>query len=191
MNIHHASLFPDIIGASSFCNAEVPEDSIRLALQEPSLKSILGIDIGRIPIPRGTLAGEIVEDVIREPATGDDTPTPDDIADQPSPPESECLQSLATSADITPALEEKIACELNRYILVDWQHKESIQAAMRKEIRRILRANDFSAERSQILAKEIVEKLVSEELKSTQEAPPDDLQVAASEGNAEREAVEP
>lgn len=41
MNIHHASLFPDLIGASGYCNELLVEQSLRLKLKEKEIKKVV------------------------------------------------------------------------------------------------------------------------------------------------------
>ncbi|MCU8287705.1 FRG domain-containing protein [Vibrio vulnificus] len=121
MNVHHASLFPDLIGAADYCNIFMAELEREKALQQRK------VDPVREPV--------IVEAVQPE---------------QPSRPVEknagsilELLKSTPESQEVEPNRIQLIADELNKYLsksmVVDWQARETVQAEMKNATRVLLR----------------------------------------------------
>lgn len=130
MNIHHASLFPDLIGASGYCN-----DLIRDAIiaSKPSVNETSDVEE---QADSSTLASSPGWDKHRL--------TSGDIR-------SELLESLITEEkqrnSITPSKLGLVVDELLSFINesagVDWYKKDSIKARLRNVVRRSLRKQQF------------------------------------------------
>lgn len=120
MNVHHASLFPDLIGAADYCNIFMAEIERDKALQqrvpppvpEPSVDTT---QTDQHALPLGQNAGSILE----------------------------LLKSTTESQEVEPSRIQLIADELNKYLsksmVVDWQERDTPQAEMKNTTRVLLR----------------------------------------------------
>ncbi|EPW3003025.1 hypothetical protein BST50_06425 [Vibrio vulnificus] len=121
MNVHHASLFPDLIGAADYCNIFMAELEREKALQqrqvEPVQKSATEdtAQPAQTALPVGQNAGSILG----------------------------LLKSTPESLEVEPNLIQLIADELNKHLsksmVVDWQARETVQAEMKNATRVLLR----------------------------------------------------
>jgi len=121
MNVHHASLFPDLIGAADYCNIFMAELEREKALQqrqvEPVQKSATEdtAQSAQTALPLSQNAGSILE----------------------------LLKSTPESQEVEPNRIQLIADELNKYLsksmVVDWQARETVQAEMKNATRVLLR----------------------------------------------------
>lgn len=125
MNVHHASLFPDLIGASEYCNiltAEV-EQAAEIARQATSAAAAASATPVAAPQETGpeapaatTASTQSIEDLLR------------------APPEAQ---------QVEPGRIELMALEVSKAIaenkVVDWDKREAVQARLRNAIRVVLR----------------------------------------------------
>ncbi|RUO29230.1 hypothetical protein CWE12_09605 [Aliidiomarina sedimenti] len=120
MNVHHASLFPDLIGAADYCNIFMAEIGRDRTLQQ------------RVSTPKPEPTVEITQ------------------VEQSALPQSEnsasileLLKSTPESHEVEPTRIQLIADELNKYLsksmVVDWQERETVQAEMKNATRVLLR----------------------------------------------------
>lgn len=125
MNVHHASLFPDLIGASEYCNiltaeAEQAAEIARQAANAAAAASATPIDAPQEAGPEAQAAAaastQSIEDVLR------------------APPEAQ---------QVEPGRIELMALEVTKAIaenkVVDWDKREAVQARLRNAIRVVLR----------------------------------------------------
>lgn len=145
MNVHHASLFPDLIGASDYCNittAEAEEETNlaraaeheRLAItQVVQVHPILATDPIDVPVVDTGDAASSIESILRAPAGGQ---------------------------ELEPGTFALIAGELSRDIakhkVVDWDKREDSQARIRNIIRVTLRRKGYPSQQRD----EVVEKIM-------------------------------
>ncbi|MCK6423065.1 MAG: FRG domain-containing protein [Aquabacterium sp.] len=125
MNVHHASLFPDLIGASEYCNiltAEA-EQAAEIARQATSAAAAASATPVAAPQEAGpeapaaaTASTQSIEDVLR------------------APPEA---QQVEPGRIALMALEVSKAIAENK--VVDWDKREAVQARLRNAIRVVLR----------------------------------------------------
>jgi len=122
MNVHHSSLFPDLHGASDYCNLYITErERERRTLKESDIQQPI------IPAEEADSSGNDVP-----------APTPENIGS---------VNELLKSFYQGPALDDDkikfIAEELSKVLakgkLVDWQEREALQAEMKNKTRVILR----------------------------------------------------
>lgn len=121
MNVHHASLFPDLIGAADYCNIFMAELEREKALQQRKVDPVrepVIVEAGQPEQPSrpvGKNAGSILE----------------------------LLKSTPESQEVEPNRIQLIADELNKYLsksmVVDWQSRETVQAEMKNATRVLLR----------------------------------------------------
>ena len=124
MNVHHASLFPDLIGASDYCNiltAEA-EQVAEIARQAAKAAANVSAPAAEPPVPTADVpaadanSAHSIQDVLRAPAE---------------------------AQQVEPGRVAVIAQELARVLasnqVVDWDKREAVQARLRNGIRVVLR----------------------------------------------------
>ncbi|CUI44882.1 FRG domain-containing protein [Achromobacter xylosoxidans] len=146
MNVHHASLFPDLIGASDYCNittAEAEEEvSLARAAEHERLTASQVVQVPSVP------AVDVVE-----------APTID--SEQTSFSIEAILRAHPDAQQVEPGRIALIAGELSRDIskhqVVDWDKREDAQARMRNVIRVTLRKNGYPSQ----LRDDVVEQIMN------------------------------
>lgn len=121
MNVHHASLFPDLIGAADYCNIFMAELEREKALQQRKVDPVrapLIVEAGQPEqpsLPLGQNAGSILG----------------------------LLKSTPESQEVESNRIQLIADELNKHLsksmVVDWQARDTVQAEMKNTTRVLLR----------------------------------------------------
>lgn len=126
MNVHHASLFPDLIGAAQYCNELVAEYAAQGRVETRSIAI-------NIPIKQPNDTG--LEAAI----------TPRDI-------EGRILDALKSSkfnreveAPRLAQIAKELATETKKHISVDWEKRDSVKASMRNAARSVLRRLGYPA----------------------------------------------
>ncbi len=125
MNVHHASLFPDLLGASEYCNiltaeAEQAAEIARQANNAAAAAAAAPVAVPQEAAPQAPAAAmastRSIEDVLR------------------APPEAQ---------QVEPGRIALIALEVSKAIaenkVVDWDKREAVQARLRNAIRVVLR----------------------------------------------------
>lgn len=145
MNIHHASLFPDLIGASGYCN-----DLIREAL-----------------LVRQAKLADVEETVsLNKSSVKVSTPSWDKHRLDPTSTKSILLDSLIVDesirSKISPCELQEVVNDLLEFINqkagVDWYQKEAVLARLRNIVRRALRKNNFPDDFISISAETLILK---------------------------------
>lgn len=120
MNVHHASLFPDLIGAADYCNIFMAELERDRALQQ------------RVTTPKSALVSKTTE------VEQSELPLSENSASI-----LELLKSTPESQEVEPSRIQLIADELNKYLsksmVVDWQERDTAKAEMKNTTRVLLR----------------------------------------------------
>ncbi|AWH36917.1 hypothetical protein C1929_09195 [Stenotrophomonas sp. ZAC14D1_NAIMI4_6] len=135
MNVHHASLFPDLIGASDYCNittAEAEEEaSLARAVERERLIASQIVQVPSVP------AVDVVE-------------APIIASEQTSFKIDAILRAHPDAQQVEPGRIALIASELSHDIskhqVVDWEKREDAQARMRNVIRVTLRKNGYPSQ---------------------------------------------
>lgn len=179
MNVHHASLFPDLIGASEFCNVLISEKhwvnetvEQKLAVEdepivEPeSLESnfdSLDFDMSSSEIDleeQGLITGAIAEDTANYDL---DLNFHTAIADTPDEAFIESILSFMapemsepTRQRVTRLISDKLVDSLT----VDWETRDSVQAGARNVVRSILRKYGFPMKKRDAFINEIFTQLI-------------------------------
>lgn len=124
MNVHHASLFPDLIGASDYCNILTAEAEQAAEIARQAAKA----------------AANVSAPAAEPPAPTTDTP-PADVNSAHSI--QDVLRAPAEAQQVEPGRIAVIAQELARVLasnqVVDWDKREAVQARLRNGIRVVLR----------------------------------------------------
>lgn len=138
MNVHHASLFPDLIGAADYCNIFMAEIERDRALAKPT-------------------EPEKVSTVSSEPTVEIATPVSTENINSIL----ELLKSTPESKEVEPSRIDLIADELNRYLsksmVVDWQERETVQAEMKNTTRVLLRKFGYPVKARDTVIENILE----------------------------------
>lgn len=124
MNVHHASLFPDLIGASDYCNiltaeaeqaAEIARQAAKAAASAPPPAAEPQESAVEAPVAvTGSL--QSIEDVLRAPA-----------------------EAQQVEPGRIPLIAQELAKVIASNKVVDWDKREAVQAQMRTAIRVLLR----------------------------------------------------
>ncbi|MDD4913204.1 MAG: FRG domain-containing protein [Sideroxydans sp.] len=138
MNVHHASLFPDLIGASSFCNIMVAEEAQQMREEEIVKRKQQETEK---PLP------EITEEIEVEPAEA--------LIAEFQKVLSAPTDSAQVEASRLELIARELAAEIARNQYVDWEKRESIKAAMRNAARVVLRKYGYPAS----VREEVLDKL--------------------------------
>lgn len=142
MNVHHASLFPDLIGASDYCNILTAEAEQEAEIARQAVKEAASM------VPP---AAQLVEPVVDAPmAAVGVTQSIEDV-----------LRAPAEAQQVEPGRIPLIAQELAKVIaankVVDWDRREAVQAQMRTAMRVLLRKYGYP----QTLREQVAEKVLS------------------------------
>lgn len=124
MNVHHASLFPDLIGASEYCNiltaeAEQTAEIARQAAKAASSALAPAVEpqepVAEAPVA-ATGSMQSIEDVLRAP-----------------------VEAQQVEPGRIPLIAQELAKVIAGSKVVDWDKREAVQAQMRTSIRVLLR----------------------------------------------------
>lgn len=124
MNVHHASLFPDLIGASDYCNILTAEaeqaDEIARQAAKAAASAPPPADEPQEPAVEAPVAAvgslQSIEDVLRAPA-----------------------EAQQVEPGRIPLIAQELAKVIASNKVVDWDKREAVQAQMRTSIRVLLR----------------------------------------------------
>ncbi|MCG7936725.1 MAG: FRG domain-containing protein [Candidatus Thiodiazotropha taylori] len=120
MNVHHASLFPDLIGAADYCNVFISETERQRLLEKTPEVITSPTEVTVTPATK------------EQPASAESIDTLADLLKHP--PESQ---------EVEPGRIELIAEELSKYLsksmLVDWEERDTLQAEIKNTTRVLLR----------------------------------------------------
>jgi hypothetical protein len=148
MNVHHASLFPDLIGASEYCNLLVAEERRDYELEQSALriqKELESVDDDVDELPVHVFVGD----------------------DKDTPVIASILHTYAAS-QVEPGriqhIAEKLAKDLDKLKTVDWRIRETIQSQMRTSMRITLRKFGYPVSQRDEAVTAIIEYLINEEV---------------------------
>lgn len=127
MNVHHASLFPDLLGAAQYCNIMVAEEAIAYRQSEIERKAQPETPATEAPTAKPAI-----------PATEGEVQTLRQV-----------LAAPEDSSGVEPArlelIAQELAAELTKNQFVDWEKRDSAKAAMRNAARVVLRRLGYPA----------------------------------------------
>ena len=142
MNVHHASLFPDLIGASDYCNILTAEAEQVAEIARQAAKAAANVSA---------------------PATEPPTPAADTYPADANSAHSiqDVLRAPAEAQQVEPGRIAVIAQELARVLasnqVVDWDKREAVQARLRNGIRVVLRKYGYP----QVLRDTVTEQVLN------------------------------
>lgn len=142
MNVHHASLFPDLLGAADYCNVFTSEIERDKALKKPVAPDAVIVET----------AVPVVEAVVAEPAQIDSIKA--------------LLLSTPESKEVEPSRIELIASELSNHLskamVVDWQERESIKSQITNITRVILRKFGYPVNAREVVVSQILDVMAKQ-----------------------------
>jgi hypothetical protein len=149
MNVHHASLFPDLLGASEYCNVITTEEEMAAAVtasgqhHEVTITENLTVtDHTQAAVTSATSAVTLasIEDLLRQPL-GAEQLMPVGIA----------------------RMAEELASSIAKNKVVDWETRETVQARLRNVVRVVLRRHHYPKAMLEQVAEQVLalEKLTN------------------------------
>ena len=172
MNVHHANLFPDLIGASNHCNAQVSRTNHQLDIRDKNI-GIGDFKFDEAPIvPHGAWVDAINDEARQKPEPSENIkstePTPETTSNESATTKLSgkfninsfsmmgkndrflALENLLGAGSL-PSKElhnliDELDYSLKDHLILDWQDKDSAKAGMRNVIRRSLRKFQYPEE---------------------------------------------
>ena len=141
MNVHHASLFPDLIGASDYCNILTAEAEQAAEIARQAVKEVTGMLLPTAqplePVTDAPMAAagstQSIEDVLRAPVE---------------------------AQQVEPGRIPLIAQELSKVIfnnkVVDWEKRDAIQAQIRTAMRVLLRKYGYPPNVREVVVEQVL-----------------------------------
>ncbi|MDY0223181.1 MAG: FRG domain-containing protein [Desulfobacterium sp.] len=150
MNVHHASLFPDLIGASDYCNLLMEEEYRQQVIDEEQI----GIQLTENVVVSDEAAGE--------PHQAD---KPEDLKEVE--PLTAILNEPKESSQVEPGriqlIAKQLSKEFEKHKVVDWESRDTIQAKLRNVTRVILRKYGYPAAVREQLIEKILEVMATKQ----------------------------
>lgn len=144
MNVHHASLFPDLLGASEYCNVITTEAEMTAAVQQRGKHIELTItecvtandqmDAEVTSVSASTATLTSIEEVLRHPV-GAEQVEPGRIV----------------------LMAEELAASIAKNKVVDWETRDAVQARLRNVVRVVLRKYGYP----QTLREQVAEQVLA------------------------------
>lgn len=143
MNVHHASLFPDLLGASEYCNVITTEAEMAAAVLQRGrhveltiTENVTATDQAEATVTPATTPATLtsIEDLLRHPA-GAEQVEPGRIA----------------------LMAEELASSIAKNKVVDWETREAVQARLRNVVRVVLRKYGYP----QALREQVAEQVLA------------------------------
>lgn len=129
MNVHHASLFPDLLGASDYCNILTTEAQLEIEIANAAIVPV-SVTVQAEPLQmQASLGSESVsvsypdiESLLRAPT-----------------------ESTQVEPGRIPLIAEELAQEIEKNKVVDWETRDTVQARLRNVVRIVLRKYGYPA----------------------------------------------
>ena len=143
MNVHHASLFPDLIGASDYCNLLMEEEHRQQAIEEGAIE---------IQVSDSVVVGDEVTAVVIPAEVPEDLNEVEILAALLNGPE----ESSQVEPGRIQLIAKQLSKEFEKHKVVDWESRDAIQAKLRNVARVILRKYGYPV----TVRDQVVEKLI-------------------------------
>ena len=144
MNVHHASLFPDLLGASEYCNVITTEAEMAAAVHQRGKHHELTIT------ETVEAMDQMTAEVIHSNATA---ATLDSIED--------VLRHPAEAKQVEPGrielMAEELASSIAKNKVVDWETRDAVQARLRNIMRVVLRKYSYPPESREHVIERVLE----------------------------------
>lgn len=144
MNVHHASLFPDLLGASEYCNIITTEAEMTAAVQQRGKHH-------EVTVIENVAATDQVESQV----------TPSDATAATLSSIEDVLRMPAGAEQVEPGrialMAEELASSIAKNKVVDWETRDAVQARLRNVVRVVLRRYGYP----QALREQVVEQVLA------------------------------
>jgi hypothetical protein len=148
MNVHHASLFPDVLGAADYCNILAEEEAKERLLQRHAVRK-------PIEAPTTSVAAPVEAELPHDAKPGESV----QVAGF-----EEILRVPAEAEQVEPgrmaAIADELKAALSQEKAVDWKDRESVQARLRVVAKVTLRKFGYPASVRDAVADRLVESMV-------------------------------
>lgn len=152
MNVHHASLFPDLLGAADYCNIFINESEKERELAIIRQKDELT---------------EIAVQMEEEASSQEAFSQPEIESEKTFASLADLLKYPEESKEVEPAriklITEKLLDELSKSMVVDWQKRDAIRAEMINRTRVLLRKYGYPVNAREYVINNILDILEKEE----------------------------
>lgn len=143
MNVHHASLFPDLLGASEYCNVITTEAEMAAALQQRSKHH-------KEMITESAIAtGQVLEKVTRSAMTAAALTSIEDLLRQ-------SIGAEQVEPDRIALIAEELAASIAKNKVVDWENRDTVQARLRNVVRVVLRKYGYPQTLREAVAEQVL-----------------------------------
>jgi hypothetical protein len=149
MNVHHASLFPDLIGASEYCNLMVSEERREYELEQSHQRLVKEI--------------ETLDHEFEEPQYDVFLGSDKNVASIANLLNTHALSQVEPNR--IQLIAEKLSKALNSLKTVDWDKRENILSQMRTTMRITLRKLGYPIDQREDAMAAIMEYLINEDVK--------------------------
>ncbi|UVL90017.1 FRG domain-containing protein [Pseudomonas sichuanensis] len=143
MNVHHASLFPDLLGASEYCNVITTEAEMAAAVQQRGKHLELTI------AQNATAMDQVNEEVVPSAMAVTTLTSIEDVLRQP-----------VGAGQVEPGritlIAEELASSIAKNKVVDWENRDAVQARLRNVARVVLKNFGYP----QALREQVAEQVV-------------------------------
>lgn len=144
MNVHHASLFPDLIGAADYCNVFMSEIERERLFQRPVVEG------------KTTITAESSMKVEVEVQSSENIQSINQLLKAPT-------ESMEVEPGRIALIAEKLSKALTKLQVVDWQARDTVQAEMKTVTRVLLRKYGYPPNARDRVVNEILGVLAEEE----------------------------
>ncbi|MBW7895186.1 MAG: FRG domain-containing protein [Opitutaceae bacterium] len=158
MNVHHASLFPDLLGAADYCNVLAEEEAKERSVQKFQTTTQIATTPATADTP--SLAAPAAEAPL---APKQET---DFLVTSPDPEFEKILGEPPEAAEVEPGRKRAITLELlNAFAgekAVDWKDRETVQARLRVVAKVTLRKFGYPSSIRDQVAEQLVAHLIAQ-----------------------------
>lgn len=143
MNVHHASLFPDLLGASEYCNVITTEAEMAAAVQQRGKHYDLTIT------DNVTAIAQVDEDVVSLATTAATLTSIEDVLRQP-------IGAMQVEPGRIALMAEVLASSIAKNKVVDWETRDAVQARLRNVVRVVLKKYGYPQELREQVAEQVL-----------------------------------
>ncbi|MFM2448876.1 MAG: hypothetical protein RIS44_1326 [Pseudomonadota bacterium] len=142
MNVHHASLFPDLLGASEYCNVITNEAEMAAAVQQRGKRH------------EATIAESVMTTNVVDAAAMSKTAPATLISIEA------LLRQPISAQQVEPGrialIAEELASSISKNKVVDWETREAVQARLRNVVRVVLRKYSYPQAMREQVAEQVL-----------------------------------
>jgi FRG domain-containing protein/restriction endonuclease HindI-like protein len=144
MNVHHASLFPDLLGASDYCNILIEEEQRQKAIADAGQQAAVSEQV--------TVTDRVNAEVIRTEPAATETEVISILELLKYPPESAQVEKGRLQL-----MANQLARELQKNKVIDWETRDAAQAKLRNIARVMLRNLGYPMSARESVVEKILE----------------------------------